>query len=361
MPSIFIRGKTLTDQDILKAMADFDDQYSETNDYENWLNRSTYRYALVHDGNLYPPKYILGYASDVERNRFNGGVQYTNQLLTELGFEIIEKPGLSINTTFEIGESYKRTDLHNQYGGQSQGGISTPANHNFIMLFTGDSGEQHGYVDSWVDGIFHYTGEGQSGDMEFIRGNLAIKEHLNNSKDLHLFENTDSGYVRYIGQMICTGYHHRDDLERRRQVIVFELAPVNASEEETPPNTEDISKKLSLDELRQRALMSSREATTAVERKTIARLRSQAIVLYAKKRAKGKCEGCKQDAPFKNNKGEPFLEVHHVNRLADGGPDHPAAVVAICPNCHRRAHHSRDAETFNSDLRQIAQLLEANA
>ncbi len=36
---------------------------------------------------------------------------------------------------FKIGKIYRRADLHEQYGGQSQGGISTPRAHPFIMLF----------------------------------------------------------------------------------------------------------------------------------------------------------------------------------------------------------------------------------
>ena len=59
---------------------------------------------------------------------------------------------------FVQGKLYRRRGLHNQYGGQSQGGISTPANQNFIFIFTGEQGEQYGYSDSWTDdGIFFYA------------------------------------------------------------------------------------------------------------------------------------------------------------------------------------------------------------
>ncbi|BBO25695.1 hypothetical protein AltI4_00830 [Alteromonas sp. I4] len=43
---------------------------------------------------------------------------------------------------FEVGKEYhRRTDLHEKYGGQRQGGISTPQNYPFIFIFTSDSGE----------------------------------------------------------------------------------------------------------------------------------------------------------------------------------------------------------------------------
>jgi hypothetical protein len=47
----------------------------------------------------------------------------------------------------------------------------------FIFLFTGDSGEQYGYKDHWTeDGVFLYTGEGQVGGMEFVRGVRTVTE-----------------------------------------------------------------------------------------------------------------------------------------------------------------------------------------
>ena len=68
-----------------------------------------------------------------------------------------------------------------------------------IFLFTGESGERHGYRDGLQpDGTFWYTGEGQSGDMAFTRGNLAIRDAAKRGKELHLFESVDAG-VRYVG------------------------------------------------------------------------------------------------------------------------------------------------------------------
>ena len=80
---------------------------------------------------------------------------------------------------FEIGRVYnRRSEIHEPYGGQWQSGISTPRDQPFIFLFTGESGEQYGYEDGWDDnGVFLYTGEGQKGDMEFIGGNRAIRDH----------------------------------------------------------------------------------------------------------------------------------------------------------------------------------------
>ena len=59
--------------------------------------------------------------------------------------------------------------------------------------------------------------------------------------------------------------------------------------------------------------------------------RVKAKVLRA---AAGKCELCAEPAPFKKSNGLPYLEVHHVLRLADGGADKTFNAVALCPNCH---------------------------
>ena len=34
----------------------------------------------------------------------------------------------------------------------------------------------------------------------------------------------------------------------------------------------------------------------------------------------------------------PYLEVHHIIRLADDGDDSVENAIALCPNCHREAH-----------------------
>ncbi len=97
---------------------------------------------------------------------------------------------------------YKRSLIHDEYGGNRQGGISPSAKVPYIFIFSGKSGAQYGYRDGWDNhNIFSYTGEGQAGDMQFIRGNLALKEHLNIGKRVFLFEIEGSGLVKFISEM----------------------------------------------------------------------------------------------------------------------------------------------------------------
>lgn len=124
-----------------------------------------------------------------------------------------------------------------------------------------------------------------------------------------------------------------------------------------PDLDDEALQEANIDELRKAALLSARPSATEKERKLIYRVRSKAIHLYVLHRANGTCEGCSAVAPFRKADGRPYIEPHHTTRLADDGPDHPAKVIGLCPNCHRRAHYAEDAVPFNRSLkRKLARL-----
>lgn len=76
------------------------------------------------------------------------------------------------------------------------------------------------------------------------------------------------------------------------------------------------------------------------EKKTITYNRNQYVVAEVLERANGKCEFCMKDAPFDRIiDGTPFLEVHHIVALSEGGKDTIDNAIALCPNCHRGAHY----------------------
>ncbi len=258
---------------------------------------------------------------------------------------------------FEIGRIYDRQrDLHGPFGGQAQGGISTPAEQPFLFLFTGETGQQYGYKDGWSrDNVFLYTGEGQTGDMDFIRGNKAIRDHVPNGKDLFLFEALGKGKgYRHLGQFICTTWEFRQgpDLQGKdRKVIVFHLVqPGPEAAEEL--DVEDELKGLTLRQLREKALQAATAApqTSAKTARRTYYERSAAVKAYVLARANGTCECCGRAAPFLRADETPYLEPHHTRRLSDGGPDDPRWVAGICPNCHRCIHHGKNGAAQNVKL-----------
>lgn len=125
---------------------------------------------------------------------------------------------------FQPGYLYKRRDLHQAWGGQQRGGISTPSGANYALLFTGDSGTKYGYRDEWLDpDTYGYCGEGQEGDQELVRGNWAIAAR---SPDIHLFRATDDGFVEYVHQMFYADHFFKPGVDKNgkpRELVVFRL------------------------------------------------------------------------------------------------------------------------------------------
>lgn len=71
-------------------------------------------------------------------------------------------------------------------------------------------------------------------------------------------------------------------------------------------------------------------------------VRDPKVVAWVLNNSKGFCECCNQKAPFNKEDGTPFLEVHHLIRLADGGYDSISNAIALCPNCHRELHYGEN-------------------
>jgi len=256
---------------------------------------------------------------------------------------------------FETGESYHRIeDIHDRFGGNRYSGIAPCSEHPYVFIFFGKSGEWHGYDDELrEDGRFLYTGEGRDGDMTMDGGNASIREHKSNGDELHVFEIDEGAWqVTYIGQFEYEDHRWTrlpDRNGNRRDAIRFELVPVGGLEMDV--GTPDLSE-LSTDELYEKAeesISGEGETTSKTKTRTTYR-RSDVVKEYALQEADGVCQACGDEAPFIGEDGEPFLEVHHLHRRSDGGPDHPDNVIALCPNCHRRVHHGRDGDEFNNRL-----------
>ena len=87
-------------------------------------------------------------------------------------------------------------------------------------------------------------------------------------------------------------------------------------------------------------------------------VRDPKVKAWVLKEANGRCECCEVGAPFTTAELEPFLEVHHLRRLADGGSDTVSNAIALCPNCHREIHYGVNKTTLaNSLYKKIARLV----
>lgn len=265
---------------------------------------------------------------------------------------------------YEVGRTYnRREDIHARFAGQQQGGIITPKDHNVTFIVTGEEGGQHGYADTIrEDGVFEYFGEGQVGDMVVLRGNSSLLNHAENGKDLLLFRKTKVG-LRFEGQFIVEGLLEReapDSEGNMRMALVFELRPLEAVfvHDQTVPSTGSTD---DLASLRAKAIAAAQSSPRSKKSGSTATAyeRSQIIRDYVFARAKGVCEHCGEPAPFVTTVGTPFLEVHHIRRLSDGGPDDPRFMIGVCPNCHRRAHYGADAKEQNKEMLDFVRRIES--
>lgn len=344
-----------------RALTQFDEKFRNKPEWKDWMDNQAHRYAISANDRLYPAKKIVSLATGIPVGDFSGG-QPTNGYLKRHGFTIVDLPrSANPELRFVVGQVYDRqTEIHDFFGGNHQNGISASAQSPAIFIFTGDSGEQFGYRDEYDEhGVFAYTGEGQTGDMTLTKGNLAILHHASTGRALHLFKLLGKSQgQRYLGEFTCADHEWHKGPDKKgteRKIIVFNLAPVRpeidlqdfADEEETPDPS------ISLAESRQLALAAAKAGASAGTGSALRTLyrRSKRIADYVLKRALGKCESCNKDAPFKKKNGSPYLEPHHINRLSDGGLDHPRYIGAICPTCHREIHHGLNGHKRNEELK----------
>ncbi|NKI70835.1 HNH endonuclease [Collimonas pratensis] len=261
---------------------------------------------------------------------------------------------------FELEKLYsRRKDIHEKFGGQQQGGISTPANLPYIFLFTSEAGEQHGYHDGYDEnGLFIYTGEGQVGPMKFLRGNRAVRDHIKDGKELLLFSSTKKSTInRFKGTFVCAGWRPKMGPDRNgnpRELIQFHLTPSSALAAHLQDESSEIvlPENISLYEMRERAyaVVENKVSTAPVVSQKNVYKRSQDVKAYVLARSKGICESCGKAAPFLNKDGKSYLEAHHIRQLSDDGLDIPSWMAAICPNCHREIHHGQDGAMKNQIL-----------
>lgn len=271
---------------------------------------------------------------------------------------------------FSIAEEYLREDLLDFVGSrQSQSGIIWGKKDITCVIITsgGKGGESLGYADGWSDdGSFLYTGQGANGDQDpdkfanslLIKGERSIllfttkdpsaaqRKEKKNNKKLYKFEG--------IFEVKSWDYFkHTEGKRANDKLIQFRLVPVsNIYNIYTPSGlqSEVDNTTSTLAELREIVKNYSSTPQQGVIATSEYYYRSKKIVAYAICRADGKCENCRKHAPFEDSKGNLFLEVHHIHRLADGGPDLPKNVAALCPNCHREAHFGKNRDSIRRML-----------
>jgi 5-methylcytosine-specific restriction protein A len=131
----------------------------------------------------------------------------------------------------------------------------------------------------------------------------------------------------------------RPSLRKLSAEFQEKLAPHAAIDEHVLVEAEVEAADALTDEKREAAIDSFPKKPAARLMSVVVYDRNPHVVRAVLRRADGVCEDCRRPAPFLRACGKPYLEVYHKIRLADGGEDTVDNALAICPNCHRRAHY----------------------
>ena len=319
----------ITAQDVRSAIGDF-----VAGTVEHSFHESE-KYDLLFEGNRYPPKAILGIAARRVAGRilrwsdFGGGKgSRCFNVLMNLGFEIVSKP-----------------DQGEQEGSDwTNGEIDAALSAYLQMLRAEVAGKPFNKAETNRSLRNGALAKRSRGSVEYRMANIsAVLKNLNRRwiKGYKPAVNVGSNVEeRILDSLTRLEAINRDDLTPEADPQVFEQKVRKA-----------------------RLIPLTQKPTGSTEPKRVARLTEQferdpAVKAWVLEHANGVCELCGQPAPFNDDNGLPFLEVHHVKPLAEQGADTVENALALCPNCHRRCHHSHDRHTAIPDLyRKITRLV----
>ena len=207
------------------------------------------------------------------------------------------------------------------------------------------------YEDKWRGNKLYYTGMGLKGDQSLsFSQNKTLAESNKNIVEVHLFEVFDSGKYVYNGRVRLVEKpfqeKQKDQDGNLRNVWIFPLALVDS--EEPAIITVEVLKEYQKKKEKQARQLSDQELDDRIKTKTGKAAKRKVVSNQyqgdpeikekAKRLAKGKCNLCSQNAPFRDKNNKPYLDGHHIIWLSKGGPDILENVVALCPNCHRKMH-----------------------
>jgi 5-methylcytosine-specific restriction protein A len=319
-------------------------------------------YFVKRDGVRYDSKAIAGAAVGFQHpgtgalrpSDFSGGEATVAATLRALGYDVERVKDLS-PWTGKSPEDLKRDDeLSNEdlravFKCGNVGGMRRSRRTNTLVIVSDPTKGK--YLDKWYGNVLHYCGMGLKGPQSLEETqNKTLAESDKNGVAVHLFEVHVERVYTYVGQVRLSGSSYEsqqpDEDGQMRRVWIFPVSPLDGKGAPELPEKalQDVrsrqrkdARKLSDADLAERAGRKSGPASSRCTT-TTAFVRDEYVAEYARRRAAGKCELCREPAPFEDKHGNPYLESHHVVWLSRGGPDSIENTAALCPNCHRRMH-----------------------
>lgn len=250
------------------------------------------------------------------------------------------------------------SDLYKYFQCANEGGMRYSSKTDTLLLITKSGsassfGKQF-YDDKWDEAHsrFYFTGEGRIGDQKLTRQNKRLAEYLTNTTRLLLFEQNATNSYIFHGEVVLDGEVEKnrqlDSNGQMRLVYIFPLKIISDKDQDFFNFKEKNINFLNTQELKKKVMRESAFSKFIKQKTCITKVaRSPYIVELARHFAKGICQLCKKNAPFISKDNKPFLEVHHIEWLSEGGSDTIKNAVAVCPNCHRKLHNLRDPKDID--------------
>lgn len=271
------------------------------------------------------------------------------------------------HTPFEVGQTVTNSIMRSAYAIGNMGGMRKSNTYNCLVLISDHTKPL--YEDKWYGDVLHYTGMGKIGD-QVLQGNQngTLYYSRTNGVEVHLFEVLEPAQYIYRGvvELVDEPYQEMqpDDTGLLRKVWMFPIRPTTGAPVVPGDEFRHVQERkrrqaeaMNLNALERAAKANSTEKPGTRSVNTTETVRDPFVSEYIKRLANGKCELCRQPAPFKDKNGKPYLETHHIVWLSKGGADSIENAVALCPNCHRKMHVLNDP----SDVAILQQVAITNA
>jgi 5-methylcytosine-specific restriction protein A len=312
---------------------------------------------------------------------FSGGSDGAAKALRRLGFEVVTRAQARPPV---LGDSYaSRTSLYEQYGGDKVAGIVTLPGDSTVNVFSDDDGPYEDDPPTLI-APFGYRGEGLYGPQKLSqRGNAHLERARIAREPVRFWYRPFGGTFSFLTWCVVLGRTWiagsdtrglpRVELEWMLEAvpgpasdqwpvaIVNVMDEANATAEDDPSGPEAVpaptyAQLLARVEARGQGPRGSRAPRVDYARSAAAR---RAVFI----RSGGRCESsrCTGMPGELNRRGEPILDIDHIEDLARGGADHPLNMVALCPNCHAAKTRGAFARRWRSELARVAAAANARA
>jgi 5-methylcytosine-specific restriction protein A len=340
-------------------------------------------YFLVHENLLVDTKPVIAAAyairhpdrAPLKPHDFSGGAAGAAAVLKRMGFRVGTRAELYPP---RLGAEFaSRREVCEAYGGNKAARIVRFPGESVVNVFSDADGA---YADDppALTVPFGCRGEGQ---RVHAGGNLLLESARVNGEAVRYWYRPQGGKFTFLTWVVVSGRSwvagvEAEGLSRPELDWQLDRVPGPATDEWPPEvaaalqdaafSTEDdanVPEATStptygelIDRIERRG--QSRRPTGVVRTDYARSAAARRAVLI---RSEGRCEAqsCTGMPSELNRRGEPILDVDHVQDLARGGEDHPRNMVALCPNCHAVKTRGANQAQWRRSLRVQAQTAHA--